>query len=188
MLLLLLAAALATAATSCAPSPATLAERELERLLGDDAKTVDVSIDGSKATLTGAVQNRSTRTISEEITLAQPGIESVDNKVTVPERQPLERMYMVSVDNGMLMRVEFVLLRSVGPSAIKALQARAVDGIVSFRGPVPSEAVRRAIVTTTYGVEDVRNVIDLMTVSGARAGEQPAKAPTSPEPSSPPAK
>jgi hypothetical protein len=171
--------ALLFAAFACSPGPAALAEREMQRLLGDDARAVKVRIDGTKATLAGSVQNRSTRVISEQIALARPGIESVDNQLAVPERQPLERMYMDSVDNGLLFRVEFFLLRRVGPAAIKDLEARAVEGIVSLRGPVSSESVRKAIVETTTEVEDVRKVIDLMRVAAPNE-EKPADKPAAP--------
>ncbi|MGK2858373.1 MAG: BON domain-containing protein [Thermoanaerobaculia bacterium] len=176
---LLTAAALVLTATGCAPRPADLAEGEIERLLGDDARTVAVTIDGTGATLRGAVRDRSTKTLSAEIVLAQPGIESVDNQLTLPERQPLERMYMESVDDGMLFRVDALLLRKVGPAAVKDLAIYAVDGVVSLRGPVPSDDVRRSIVETASGVEDVRKVIDLMRTV-ASEGNNPSEAPSTP--------
>lgn len=172
-----IASALVSVVTGCANPRETQAEREIRRHLGDDARTVEVSIEADRAVLTGAVRNRSSRTLSEEIVLAQPGIAAVDNRVAVAERQAMERMYMDEFDKAMLMRVEFVLLRTVGPRSIKALQARATDGIVSFRGPVPSEEVRRTILDTTAKVEDVRAVIDLMTVAAPDATSTATSAP-----------
>jgi len=182
--LCVLAALLASSA--CAPSAGSLVERELVKQLGADAKTVKVKLDGTTATLSGAVRERSTRVLSAEVALAQPGVATVNNQLKAPERKPLERMYMEYVDNNLLFQVEFFVLRRVGGAAVKDLTVHAVEGTVSLRGPVASEELRKTIVKTVSEVEDVRKVVDLMTVADERAKRGSAKPQAvTPEPAKP---
>jgi len=173
VLLCVLAALFAVSA--CAPDAGSLVERELVKQLGDDAKTVEVKLEGATATLSGAVHDRSTLVLSPEVALAQPGITTVTNQLKAPERQPLERMYMEYVDNNLLFQVELFVLRRVGGGAVKDLTVHAVEGVVSLRGPVASDDLRKVIAKTVSEVDGVRKVVDLMTVAAAPAKPEPAK-------------
>ncbi len=162
-----LVAAALLALAACKPNPGIDAEKAIRSYLGDDAKTVKVSIANGQATLSGAVALRSTRRIAPEIALTLPGIGSVDNQITVPERQKLESMYMDAVDAALESNVEQLLLRSVGPGVVSQLHLVAMEGIVSVRGQVADPEIHRRIVEVVGNMDDVRKIVDLLHVANA---------------------
>ncbi|MFA6957693.1 MAG: BON domain-containing protein [Thermoanaerobaculia bacterium] len=154
----------ATLAAACANDPASQTTRKLRSAFGDDAKQIEVRIDGSRATLTGTVSQRSTQELSEEVARSIPGVTSVDNRITGPSSRGLGKLRDEAVDAALELSVKGALVADVGSNVADALEAEAADGVVSLRGRVSESSVHRHAVEIAGRVEGVRRVIDLVEV------------------------
>jgi len=153
-----------TLTTACADDPASQTTRKLRSAFGDDAKQIEVLVDGSKATLTGTVSQRSTQELSEEVARSVPGVTSVDNRITGPSSHGLGKLRDEAVDAALEMSVKGALVADVGSNVADALEVEAADGVVSLRGRVKESSVRSRAVEIAGRVDGARKVIDLVEV------------------------
>jgi len=154
---------------ACSQDPTAVAKRKLQTAFGDDAKQIEVRIDGSKATLTGSVSQRSTQELSEEVARSIPGVTSVDNRITGPSSQGLGKLRDEAVDAALEMSVKGALVADVGSNVADALEVEAADGVVSLRGRVKESSVRSRAIEIAGRVGGVRKVIDLVEVGEPKA-------------------
>jgi len=159
-----LVALLAILSAGCANDPASVTSRKLRSAFGDDAKGIEVRIDGSKATLTGTVSQRSTQELSEEVARSVPGVTSVDNRITGPSSRGLGKLQDEAVDAVLELNVKGALIADIGSNVADALEVEAADGVVSLRGRVKESSLRKRAVEAAGRVEGARNVIDLVEV------------------------
>jgi hyperosmotically inducible periplasmic protein len=189
-LVFVLSAALLGACASTVPTPRSQAESEaireqhvadarlkndvrlaLLQKLGDDALGVTVEAAGGRIRLVGAVDQRSTQELAEEVAKAVPGVESVDNHLFAREEPPESTAVGKAVghtgrevDDAILeMRVEKNLLGEIGRYALD-LEVEATEGVVSLRGPLPDPERRSLALKAAQQTAGVKRVIDLLKV------------------------
>jgi osmotically-inducible protein OsmY len=185
-----LALALAALAAGCyRPAPATpaddpalrdrvadalLTERIRAKLLaklGTDALGVEIVTRGDRVLLTGAVDERSTQHLAQEVAASVRGVRRIDNRIALVPRAdrpgPVGRAAAHAerevLDAALESRVKAELLRELGRYALD-LEVEAADGAVSLRGWVPDPARERIALDTAGGVRGVGKVIDLIRV------------------------
>ena len=154
-----------TLLTACSQDPAAVTKRKMRSAFGDDAKQIDVRVEGSTATLTGTVSERSTQELAEEVARSVPGVGSVNNQITGPEARGLEKLRTEALDAALEIAVEGTLARDAGSSVAQALEVEAADGVVSLRGSVKDRDVRGKALEIAGRVEGVRKVVDLVDVA-----------------------
>jgi osmotically-inducible protein OsmY len=151
--------------TACSQEPVAVAQRKMQSAFGEDAKQIEVKIEGSTATLTGTVSERSTQELSEEVARSIPGVTSVNNRITGPEARGLDKLRTEALDAALEMAVKGALVRDAGSAVAEALEIEAADGVVSLRGTVSTGESRDSALAAAGRVEGVRKVIDLVEVS-----------------------
>ena len=155
----------AVAADSDRKREAALA-RLLEKKLGEDAEAIRVTIDGSKAILTGEVRTRAVQELAEEVALFLDGVGSVENKVTARADPRLCKGLLrnEATDSDLELTVKMQLRAEIGIHAEK-IEVEAVEGWVSLRGVAPEKARRDIALETAARVKGVKQVIDLLRVA-----------------------
>jgi osmotically-inducible protein OsmY len=184
-------AALAAAPAACyrpapnvpaaVPSPAEqeaaearLAEQVRARLLaklGDDAQRVDVVVRGDRVLLTGAVEERATQGLAQEVAKSVSGVREVDNKIgLVPRTDGPAGVGRAAATTGRELsdadletQIKSRLVGAIGAHALK-LEVEATDGVVSLRGWLPDAARERTALDIARGVRGVERVIDLIRI------------------------
>ena len=138
--------------------------------LGKDGLPIDVEVLGSRAVLTGEVEQRSTQEVAEEVALSVPGVRSVDNRVTVavpaartPMGQAVSHTELEVQDAVLEARIGKNLLAEIGRYALD-VEVESTDGVVSLRGTLPDEERRRLALKATEGTSGVKKVVDLLRV------------------------
>jgi osmotically-inducible protein OsmY len=164
-----LVALLTVLSAGCSNDPAAVTSRKLRQAFGDDAKGIEVRIDGSKATLTGSVSQRSTQELSEEVARSVPGVTSVDNRITGPSSRGLGKLRDEALDAALELSVKGALVADAGSNVADALEVETADGVVSLRGRVKESSARSRAVEAAGRVEGVRKVIDLVEVGEPKA-------------------
>jgi osmotically-inducible protein OsmY len=141
--------------------------------LGEDVLGVTVEAIGGRVTLIGAVDQRSTQELAEEVAKSVPGVVSVDNRLFARKESPesttagraagtTER----EVDDAVLeMRVGKNLLGEIGRYALD-VEVEVTDGVVSLRGTLPDPERKSLALKAAQGTSGVRRVIDLLQVRG----------------------
>jgi len=152
--------------SACADDPSSRVSTKLRRSLGVDARGVEVSVEGSRATLTGRVSERATQELAEEVALSVPGIASVENRIAGPEVGVVEKLRVETVDAALEVAVKIALGRGAGSDLAAALEVEACDGVVALRGTVASRDAAKRAVEVAGAVEGVRRVLDLVDVAG----------------------
>jgi len=188
----LLAALLAGACASTVPTPRSEAGNEAIReqdvsdarlekdvrlalldKLGEDVLGVTVEASRGQVTLIGAVDERSTQELAEEVAKSVAGVVSVDNRLfarkEAPESTTAGRAAGTAereVDDAVLeMRVGKNLLGEIGRYALD-LEVEATDGVVSLRGNLPDPERKSLALKAAKGTAGVKQVIDLVQVRG----------------------
>ncbi|MGK2859587.1 MAG: BON domain-containing protein [Thermoanaerobaculia bacterium] len=153
--------------TACSQEPGAVAQRKMRSAFGEDAKLIEVKIEGSTATLTGTVSERSTQELAEEVARSIPGVTSVNNRLTGPQARGLDKLRTEAMDAALEMSVKGALVRDAGSSVAQALEIEAADGVVSLRGTVSTGESRNGALATAGRVEGVRKVVDLIEVGAS---------------------
>jgi osmotically-inducible protein OsmY len=186
----LLLALLAGACASTVPTPRSEASNEAIReqdvsdarlekdvrlalldKLGEDVLGVTVEATRGRVTLIGAVDERSTQELAEEVAESVPGVVSVDNRLFArkgaPESTTVGRAAGIAereVDDAVLeMRVGKNLLGEIGRYALD-LEVEATDGVISLRGALPDPERKSLALKAARGTAGVKQVIDLVEV------------------------
>lgn len=138
--------------------------------LGKDGLPIDVEVHGSRAVLSGQVEQRSTQELAEEVALSVPGVRSVDNQVTVAEaasRTPVGQAVShteLEVQDAVLeARVGQALLAEIGRHAFD-VEVESSDGVVSLRGTLPDAERKSLALRTAEKTSGVKKVVDLLRV------------------------
>ena len=139
--------------------------------LGDDALGVTVEAEGGRIRLIGAVDQRATQELAEEVAKAVPGVQSVDNHLFAREQPPESTAVGKAVghterevDDAVLeMRVEKNLLGEIGRYALD-LEVEATEGVVSLRGPLPDPERKSLALKAAERTAGVKRVVDLLKV------------------------
>jgi len=161
---LALAIAVTFLLAGCANDPASQISRKLRHAFDDDAKGIEVRVEGSTATLTGTVTSRSTQELAEEVAKSVPGVTSVDNRIQGPSAKGLGKVRDEAVDAMLELEVKGALVRDAGTAVAGTLTVEAADGVVSLRGTVHEDSVRSRALESAGRVEGVRKVIDLVEI------------------------
>ena len=188
--MLVLAAVLWSACASTVPTPRSEAGTEavheqavadarlkndvrlaLLEKLGDDALGVTVEAAGGRIRLIGAVGQRSTQELAEEVAESVPGVKSVDNHLFAREQPPESTAVGKAVghterevDDAILeMRVGKNLLGEIGRYALD-LEVEASEGVVSLRGTLPDAERKSLALKTAQQTAGVKQVVDLLKV------------------------
>jgi osmotically-inducible protein OsmY len=141
--------------------------------LGEDVLGVTVEAKGGRVTLIGAVDERSTQELAEEVAKSVPGVVRVNNRLfsrrESPESTTVGRAVGTTereVDDAVLeMRIGKNLLGEIGRYALD-LEVEVTDGVVSLRGTLPDPERKSLALKAAEGTSGVERVIDLLQVRG----------------------
>lgn len=139
--------------------------------LGEDALVVTVDARAGRVTLIGAVDERSTQELAEEVAKTVPGVRSIGNRLFVRkasgDRTTMRRAVghaKREVDDAILeMRLGNNLLGEIGRYALD-LEVEASDGVVSLRGTLPDAERRALALKVTWETSGVKQVVDLLKI------------------------
>jgi len=131
--------------------------------LGDDARTIQVAINGKKAFLSGTVEERVTQELAKEVVLSFSEISGATNRIEARKAPRLDQgqAFVEGSDTELEIRVRRAVAAAVGAPA-KALQIEVVDGVVSLRGTLPDVERKVLALATAKGHSGVRDVLDLI--------------------------
>ena len=161
----LAASIVVVALAACSSDPAAVTERKLKRAFGDDAKGIEVTVEGSTATLSGTAEKRATQELAEEVAMSVPGITAVRNLISAPEARGLGKLRDEALDAALEIAVKSAIVRDAGSDLARALEIEACDGVVSLRGTLAGRDSARRVVEVASAVDGVRRVIDLVSVA-----------------------
>jgi osmotically-inducible protein OsmY len=139
--------------------------------LGEDVLGVTVDAAGGRVRLIGAVDQRSTQELAEEVAKSVPGVQRVDNRLFArqesPESTTVGRAAGTAgreVEDALLeMRVGRNLLAEIGRYALD-LEVEVTEGVVSLRGTLPDEERKSLALRAARETAGVQRVVDLTTV------------------------
>jgi hyperosmotically inducible periplasmic protein len=146
-------------------------ELEIRDLLlekgGQSALGIRVTVDGTKAILTGEVPGRPAQELAEEVVRSVDGIKSVDNRLRIkpPSGAAPEPHSMTQelADAQLEARVKRQIHGEIGKWS-KQIGVEAVDGVVSLRGTLPDASRKQLALDTAGKTKGVRKVIDLIKI------------------------
>jgi hyperosmotically inducible protein len=172
ILALVLAAGATQAAQTASAQDATYAkELEIRDLLlekaGESAIGIRVTVDGTKAILTGDVPGRPAQELAEEVALSVDGIKSVDNRLHIKPPSggpaPGHTLEQELADARLESKVKRNINDEIGKWS-KEIGVEAVDGVVSLRGTLPDANRKQLALDTAGKTKGVRKVIDLIKI------------------------
>lgn len=139
--------------------------------LGEDALGITVDAAGGRVRLIGAVSERSTQELAEEVAKSVPGVQRTDNRLFARQRSPESTTAgraagtaQREVEDALLeMRVGRNLLGEIGRYALD-LEVEVTDGVVSLRGTLPDQERKSRALRTARETSGVERVVDLLTV------------------------
>lgn len=140
--------------------------------LGQDALGITVVASAGHVSLVGAVHERSTAELAEEVAKSVPGVLKVDNRLIA--RKPSGETPVAGalghagheVDDAVLeVRVGKNLLEEIGRYALD-VEVEAADGVVSLRGSLPDGDRKALAMRTAQATAGVVKVVDLLQVAG----------------------
>lgn len=142
--------------------------------LGEDVLGVTVDAAAGRVLLAGAVDERSTQELAEEVAKSVPGVARVDNRLVARQERrapgtPVGKAVghaQREVDDAVLeMRVGKNLLAEIGRYALD-VEVEASDGVISLRGSLPDRARKSLALDAAEGTSGVGKVVDLIQVQG----------------------
>lgn len=138
--------------------------------LGNDGLDVRVDALGGRVRLSGAVDQRSTQELAEEVARAVPGVQGVDNALAAREGTSGTPMANAvgkaenEVGDAILeMRVGRNLLGEIGRYGLD-LEVESTDGVISLRGTLPDRERKSLALRAARETSGVRRVVDLLKV------------------------
>ena len=148
-------------------------ELEIRDLLlekgGQSALGIRVTVDRTKAILTGEVPGRPAQELAEEVALSVEGIESVDNRLQIKPASgaaaPTHSLEEELADARLEARVNRKIHDELGKWS-KEIGVEAVEGVVSLRGTLPDASRKQIALDTAGKTKGVKKVIDLIKVKG----------------------
>lgn len=167
------AAPQATQADEKAQDAAYAKELEIRDLLlekgGESALGIRVTVDGTKAILTGTVPGRPAQELSEEVAKSVEGIKSVDNRLQIKPPSgaaaPAHSVEQELADAKLEAKVKRHIHDEIGKYS-KDIGVEAVEGVVSLRGTLPDENRKKLALDTAQKTKGVKKVVDLIKVKG----------------------
>lgn len=141
-------------------------QEKLVGMLGEDARPIQVAINGRKAFLSGTVQERVTRQMAKEIVLSFEEIKSATNRIEAVKTPTLVegQAFLEGQDAELEFRVSRAISAALGPPG-KEIEVEVVDGVVSLRGTVPDADTIEQAVDTAKSVAGVRQILRLLRAS-----------------------
>lgn len=131
--------------------------------LGDDAKTIQVAINGRKAFLSGTVEERVTQELAKEVVLTFAEVAGATNRIEARKAPHLAegQAFLEGQDAELEIQVRRAVSKALGPQS-KALQIEVVDRVVSVRGTLPDADRKNLALATVKNVGNVRDILDLV--------------------------
>lgn len=148
-------------------------ELEIRDLLlekgGESAIGIRVTVDRTKAILTGEVPGRPAQELAEEVALSVEGIESVDNRLQIKPPSgaaaPAHSVEQELADARLEAKVKRHIHDEIGKWS-KEIGVEAVEGVVSLRGTLPDANRKQLALDTAGKTKGVKKVIDLIKIKG----------------------
>lgn len=139
--------------------------------LGTDALGVEIVTRGDRVLLTGAVDERPTQELAEEVARSVRGVRRVDNRIALvpatggpgPVGRAATQAENELADAALESRVKARLLGELGRYALE-IEVESSAGVVSLRGWVPDAGRERIAIDTAGDVRGVTRVIDLIRI------------------------
>ena len=146
-------------------------ELEIRDLLlekgGESALGIRVTVDRTKAILTGEVPGRPAQELAEEVAKSVEGIETVDNRLQIKPASgaaaPAHSVEQELADARLEARVKRHIHDEIGKWS-KEIGVEAVEGVVSLRGTLPDANRKKLALDTAGKTKGVKKVIDLIKV------------------------
>lgn len=138
-------------------------QETLIQRLGEDARTIQVSINKQKAFLSGTVNERVTQELAKEVVLSFDQIRSATNRIDARKTPTIieGQAFLEGQDAELELRVNRAVAAALGPLA-KAIEIEVVEGVASLRGKLPDEASAELARTTVREVSGIRQILDLL--------------------------
>jgi hyperosmotically inducible periplasmic protein len=127
------------------------------------ATSTKVQVNDGVVLLTGTVDNRAQKDLTEAFVKDIEGVRSVTNDLVVKENPPGETVGAIVDDASITSQVKYALLSHRSTSALKT-KITTNDGIVMVRGEADSPAEKDLVTKLTTGIRGVRSVDNEMTV------------------------
>ncbi|MCM2268514.1 MAG: BON domain-containing protein [Thermoanaerobaculia bacterium] len=131
--------------------------------LGEDARPIQVAINGKKAFLSGTVDERVTQELAKEVVLTFSEVVGVTNRIEARKARRLDQgqAFEEGTDAELEIRVRRAISAALGAQS-KSLQIEVVDRVVSLRGTLPDVERKVLALATAKDVETVRDILDLI--------------------------
>jgi osmotically-inducible protein OsmY len=131
--------------------------------LGEDARTIQVALNGQKAFLSGTVEERVTQELAKEVVLSFDEVASATNRIEARKTPTIleGQAFLEGQDVEIEFRVNRAMTAALGKLA-KAINVEVVDGVASLRGPVPDAAMHELAISTAKGIAGVERILDLL--------------------------
>ena len=148
-------------------------ELEIRDLLlekgGQSAIGIRVTVDRTKAILTGEVPGRPAQELAEEVALSVDGIKSVDNRLQIKPPSgaapPTHSLEQEVADARLEAKVKRHIHDEIGKWS-KEIGVEAVEGVVSLRGTLPDANRKQLALDSAGKTKGVKKVIDLIKIKG----------------------
>ncbi|MDQ6933067.1 MAG: BON domain-containing protein [Candidatus Eremiobacteraeota bacterium] len=128
----------------------------------DSAQVIRVSVSDGRVTLAGQARSEKQRGAYEDAARSVSGVAGVIDRVSINPRMPSTRE--TARDAALSARVATALAAQTGVN-IFSVRTASRNGIVTLSGTVHSQALKTAMLETAHKVNDVRTVVDRLTVA-----------------------
>jgi osmotically-inducible protein OsmY len=127
------------------------------------AASTQVQVINGVVLLTGTVDNRAQKDLTEAYAKDIEGVKSVTNDLVVRDNPPDEKVGAIIDDASITSQVKYALLSHRSTSALKT-KIKTTEGNVLVRGDADSDAEKDLVTKLTNSVRGVRSVDNEMTV------------------------
>jgi len=128
----------------------------------DSAKAVRVSVNNGRVTLDGQARSEKQRGAYEDAARSVGGVTGVVDRTSINPRMQSTRQS--AGDASLTARVATALAAQTGVNVF-SVKTSSHNGIVTLTGTVHSQAVKNAMLETAHRVNDVRTVVDRLSVA-----------------------
>lgn len=128
----------------------------------DSAQGIRVSVSEGRVTLAGQARSEKQRGTYEDAARSVSGVAGVIDRVSINPRMPSTRE--TASDAALTARVAAALAAQTGVNVF-SVKTTSRNGIVTLSGTLHSKALKTAMLETAHKVNDVRTVVDRLSVA-----------------------
>lgn len=136
-------------------------------LFNTELNSFDINTDvkNGVVTLTGKVESEVDKALAEELVMSLDGVTDVDNKLTVHNEDEQDSDTMQDLKDAKVTTVVKTRLLMESEVSGTSIDVDTDNGVVTLNGEVESEAEKELALTIAKNTDDVRDVVDNLTVN-----------------------